>query len=76
GWVRLPSMCVIIGADGYAYPGVSNQSFMNVNHKVYDLVSCARNGIVASRVFATDGVANNIPTPVTLSLPARPWENA
>nr|GEU29824.1 putative reverse transcriptase domain-containing protein [Tanacetum cinerariifolium] len=21
GWVRLPSMCVIIGADGYAYPG-------------------------------------------------------
>ncbi|GJW96970.1 hypothetical protein Tco_0178778 [Tanacetum coccineum] len=24
-----------------------NQSFMNVNHKVYDLVSCAMNGIVA-----------------------------
>ncbi|GJR84902.1 hypothetical protein Tco_0155687 [Tanacetum coccineum] len=22
GWVRLPSICVIIGADGYAYPGV------------------------------------------------------
>ncbi|GJZ22823.1 putative reverse transcriptase domain-containing protein [Tanacetum coccineum] len=21
GWVRLPSICVIIGADGYAYPG-------------------------------------------------------
>nr|GEX28659.1 zinc finger, CCHC-type [Tanacetum cinerariifolium] len=21
GWVRLPSICVVIGADGYAYPG-------------------------------------------------------
>ncbi|GKA81335.1 ribonuclease H-like domain-containing protein [Tanacetum coccineum] len=28
---------------------------MNVNYKVYDLVSCAMNGTVASRAFATDG---------------------
>ncbi|GKA09299.1 hypothetical protein Tco_0688630 [Tanacetum coccineum] len=55
-WVRLPSICVIIGADGYAYLGVSNQSFMNVNYKVYDLVSCAMNGIVASYVSAIDKV--------------------
>ncbi|GJY44316.1 putative retrotransposon protein [Tanacetum coccineum] len=31
-----------------------NFSFMNVNYKVYDLVSCAMNGIVTSRVSATD----------------------
>ncbi|GJR84758.1 hypothetical protein Tco_0155543 [Tanacetum coccineum] len=28
---------------------------MNVNYKVYDLVSCAMNGIVASRVSAMEG---------------------
>ncbi|GJS17133.1 hypothetical protein Tco_0411605 [Tanacetum coccineum] len=38
-----------------SFSGVSNQSFMNVNYKVYDLVSCAMNGIVASRVSAIDG---------------------
>ncbi|GJZ51543.1 hypothetical protein Tco_0606058 [Tanacetum coccineum] len=32
-----------------------NLSFINVNYKVYDLVSCAMNGIVASRVSALTG---------------------
>ncbi|GJZ19448.1 hypothetical protein Tco_0556038 [Tanacetum coccineum] len=27
GWVRLPSICVIIGADGYAYPGEVKEEF-------------------------------------------------
>ncbi|GJV19508.1 hypothetical protein Tco_1368528 [Tanacetum coccineum] len=35
--------------------GYVDLSFMNVNYKVYDLVSCVMNGIVASRVSATDG---------------------
>ncbi|GJX65538.1 ribonuclease H-like domain-containing protein [Tanacetum coccineum] len=33
---------------------------MNVNYKVYDLVSCAMNGTVASRAFATDGDRCNV----------------
>ncbi|GJR96633.1 hypothetical protein Tco_0268807 [Tanacetum coccineum] len=31
GWVRLPSICVIIGADGYAYPAVMLRLFAYIH---------------------------------------------
>nr|GEW39467.1 hypothetical protein [Tanacetum cinerariifolium] len=62
-WVRLTSICVIdwirwvclprivfIEADGYAYPSLCGPAVI----KVYDLVSCAMNGINTSRVSASD----------------------
>nr|GEZ22546.1 hypothetical protein [Tanacetum cinerariifolium] len=35
GWVRLPSICIVIGADGYAYPGMrANEGTEGVNGNV------------------------------------------
>nr|GEY06073.1 hypothetical protein [Tanacetum cinerariifolium] len=60
-WVRLPNICVVIKADGYAYPDC----------KVYDPDSCAMNGIIASYVSAT-GESKPFEDPVETETPESP----
>ncbi|GKB38204.1 reverse transcriptase domain-containing protein [Tanacetum coccineum] len=56
GWScqQLPRGCHVTSTSGMPGHGDRLAGMLGVSIKVYDLVSCAMNGIVASRVSATD----------------------